>query len=345
MKRTLGLCLTGCLLLGGAGAAFAQAENPHAISNMNIAQDYSGNGLKYMMIVNGQPLQDRSIYTSGDELMIPLRPVAEALGYKVTWNNESQKIELSKAHGWFFLKIGEDQYNFAKMLIKLGKAPELKNGKTYVPLRFVEEVLKLNVVIDETGNITISESGEIANHIQETAGIVTEVNDGNHGNTLLYVMGKANTKNGYNSIALHVDEKTEIIDGLTSKILKPEDIKANAKVQAFYDSRLTKSLPPQGHAKRIVVLNQTGKVSGTIKEVRPSKDSIQVHIDGESDQNIANDVVLNITSETNVVSKDGKVLSPDQLKTGNEVIAYYGPVMTLSLPPMGKADTIIMNMN
>ena len=41
------------------------------------------------------------------------------------------------------------QYNFARMLIKLGAAPQLIDSRTYVPATFIEEVLKAEVEVAE----------------------------------------------------------------------------------------------------------------------------------------------------------------------------------------------------
>lgn len=90
-----------------------------------------------------------------DVVMVPLREIAEALDYEVTWNNEEQRAELTKGAQWTAVTIGEDNYNFAKMLIKLGTAPEIKDSKTYVPFSFLEEVLRVGVEIRGEGIISI----------------------------------------------------------------------------------------------------------------------------------------------------------------------------------------------
>jgi hypothetical protein len=83
--------------------------------------------------------------------MIPLRLVGESLGYEVTWNQETKTAELTRGAQWTAVTIGKDNYNFAKMLIRLGAAPELIDSKTYVPQSFIEEVLKAKVEIIPEG--------------------------------------------------------------------------------------------------------------------------------------------------------------------------------------------------
>ena len=99
---------------------------------------------------------EKELYNNEDGMaMIPLRQIVEELGYEVKWNNESRSIELTKGVQWTSLTIGEDNYNFAKMIVKLGAAPELKEGTTFIPLTFVEEVLKVEINITDTGKIKI----------------------------------------------------------------------------------------------------------------------------------------------------------------------------------------------
>ncbi|WFA07758.1 copper amine oxidase N-terminal domain-containing protein [Tissierella sp. Yu-01] len=79
--------------------------------------------------------------------MIPLRLVGESLGYEITWNQETKTTELTRGAQWTAVTIGKDNYNFARMLIKLGAAPVLVESDTYVPENFIEEVLKAKVEI------------------------------------------------------------------------------------------------------------------------------------------------------------------------------------------------------
>lgn len=100
---------------------------------------------------------DKELYNKDGMTMIPLRQISEALGYEVAWNNETRTAELTKGAQWTSVTIGEDNYNFAKMIVKLGIAPEIKEGSTFVPFTFLEEVLKVNLEIMESGMINITE--------------------------------------------------------------------------------------------------------------------------------------------------------------------------------------------
>lgn len=102
---------------------------------------------------------DHPIYTNEEKVfMVPLRQIAEKLDYKVEWDQETQSAELTKGPHWTRVTIGKDNYNFARMMVELGTAPELTDSKTYVPLSFLEEILKVNIEITEDGILNINQT-------------------------------------------------------------------------------------------------------------------------------------------------------------------------------------------
>ncbi|MBP3361562.1 MAG: copper amine oxidase N-terminal domain-containing protein [Clostridia bacterium] len=85
---------------------------------------------------------------AGAENMIPLRAVAEGLGFDVQWNDALKSITLN---GPYSLRIGEDSYIKGRMApITLGQAPVCVpvngTGVTYVPAAFFTEVLEAEAV-------------------------------------------------------------------------------------------------------------------------------------------------------------------------------------------------------
>lgn len=72
-------------------------------------------------------------YKKEETVMIPLRKIAEYLGYQVEWNNENKSILLIKDNVSFTITIGKEDYGYNKSLRKFEQAPEINNEKTYVP--------------------------------------------------------------------------------------------------------------------------------------------------------------------------------------------------------------------
>ncbi|MDF2532618.1 MAG: copper amine oxidase family protein [Clostridia bacterium] len=95
------------------------------------------------IVVNNKKIEAIAAYMNEKgAVMVPLRAIAETLGFDVIWNNEEQSVMLGKN---ISLKIGEDHYIYMKTApIQLGNAPEIKEGKTYVPLNFFREVTRMN---------------------------------------------------------------------------------------------------------------------------------------------------------------------------------------------------------
>jgi 3-dehydroquinate synthase class II len=54
-------------------------------------------------------------------------------------------------------------------------------------------------------------------------------------------------------------------------------------------------------------------------------------------------IVLNISSTTAIVgTKDNQKIAVSELKKGDKVYAFYGSILTASLPPIGQASKIVV---
>ena len=93
------------------------------------------------LIVNGKKIQAPNAYlNSQGTAMVPLRPIAESLNLKITWNKDLEQVTVDNN---IILTIGQDAYiGSDSKVISLGTSPELKNGTTFVPLNFFSEVLR-----------------------------------------------------------------------------------------------------------------------------------------------------------------------------------------------------------
>ncbi|MCR4601087.1 MAG: copper amine oxidase N-terminal domain-containing protein [Clostridia bacterium] len=87
------------------------------------------------------------VYAKNGNLMIPLRAVAEALGYKVEWDNEDRSAELTNEQFGMKIYIGKDSYARYTTVLdavgmtapqSFGAAPELVNSVTFVPAKAFE---------------------------------------------------------------------------------------------------------------------------------------------------------------------------------------------------------------
>ncbi len=99
----------------------------------------------YSVVVGGETLDlgENAVYVSDGHLMIPLRAVAEKLGFTVTWDAEYRGIALDNGTVNSKISVGEDNYFAASSFaigmsapVSLGVAPVIKNNTTFVPIEF-----------------------------------------------------------------------------------------------------------------------------------------------------------------------------------------------------------------
>lgn len=84
-------------------------------------------------------------YISAGKTMVPFRFVAEALDAKVSWDQFEKMVTIVKGDVTIFLWIGKNYAIVSGDMVSLTSPPELKNGKTFVPIRFISESLKAKV--------------------------------------------------------------------------------------------------------------------------------------------------------------------------------------------------------
>ena len=79
-------------------------------------------------------------YMVEETTMVPLRSIAEKLGFKV--ESKGKTVILTKGNGSYTITRGDKTFGYNKSLRTLSVAPMLKDTKTYVPVEFIEEFLK-----------------------------------------------------------------------------------------------------------------------------------------------------------------------------------------------------------
>jgi hypothetical protein len=90
-------------------------------------------------------------------IMVPLRLIAEKLGFTLTWKAETSSAELSRGAQWTSVTLGKDQYVFNKAIpFELGAVPEIVGETMVVPLSFFDRVLNATVEKSQDGVISIN---------------------------------------------------------------------------------------------------------------------------------------------------------------------------------------------
>ena len=122
--------------------------------------EYTIDASGWPIFVDGEEITAPAAFQTEDGIvMVPIRAIAEALGYKVKWDGELQSVRLGVAiHIW----IGNTEAHVGRMApIELQTAPQSVNGSTYVPLSFFKDVLGMANAFAFEGQIEIQSTGEI----------------------------------------------------------------------------------------------------------------------------------------------------------------------------------------
>ena len=116
----------------------------------------SGNVASMNIVVNNKTIEAPSAYTNKNgTFMVPLRAIAENLKFDVNWEGKTKTVMLGKG---ICLTIGKDNYIYMKTApIQLGTAPEVIDGKTFVPLSFFKDVLGMKTVNVSGSDIVIND--------------------------------------------------------------------------------------------------------------------------------------------------------------------------------------------
>jgi hypothetical protein len=139
---------------GSAGLVEAEAYGPGRYAllwsyedNPLLSQTSDG-GIRVM--VDYTPIAfDVAPYINNGRTMIPLRAVADNLGFRVDWNAKEQRVDLTNKKGVTVkLWIGKTEALQDSKPMAIDVAPEIADGRTFVPLRFVAEALGTKVAWD-----------------------------------------------------------------------------------------------------------------------------------------------------------------------------------------------------
>ena len=311
MKNLRGLSIA--ISLGLATTAMAQGTDPYG--TMLISENYN------TITVNGSVLEDSKVIEDNGTKMIPLRAICEALGFEVTWNNEARRIELIKLPAYITLTPDSDGYTFAKTApIQLGKAPILKDDRTYVPINFIDEILQgsydeeggLNILwgVDSTG----LESTVYVKEVTEEGFLVEDFYRGD--------------------IRIAISDETVIVDS-EGNAVKKEDVDTSKELIIEYSEAMTMSLPPLANATKITVTNEIAKpvISGEITEIVTENDKIVQIVLGD------NENALNVNEELIVTDLEG---NPVELKKGMNIKALTNGMATRSIPPQPPTISILV---
>jgi uncharacterized protein YkwD len=84
-------------------------------------------------------------FIKNDRALVPVRSICEELGAVVKWNPETYKVEIVKEDSIITFNIGSRKAMVNNRSVDIDVPAEIHQDKTFVPLRFVSEVLGYSV--------------------------------------------------------------------------------------------------------------------------------------------------------------------------------------------------------
>lgn len=100
-------------------------------------------------------------YIKEERTLVPLRLISENLGINVDWDNANRQVVLKKSDGDIILPIQKDYYLVNGQKVATEISGEIKNDRTFVPVRLIAELFDRNVGWDNnTKTVLINDKGQ-----------------------------------------------------------------------------------------------------------------------------------------------------------------------------------------
>jgi hypothetical protein len=193
MKKTP-LLLLACLLIFLLFGTYTFAADESIHIELQIGQEE--------LQINGSNLQVEKPYIYEDSTLVPLRVITTAFGSSIKWDDKTKTIEIKYGDQTIILSIDSMEGLLNGDTVQLPVAPQLTNGTTMVPLRFISETFGAKVEFEaETQKIKItgtkkSNSSKDLNAIDEDAG-KTHIGSSYYQWTMKYPSGLIKSNQGF----------------------------------------------------------------------------------------------------------------------------------------------------
>lgn len=157
-KKLIGLVVGILIVILSVQSVFAGNIVTNALKSIFGAEEKVTVKLNGYIITfpDAQPFVDENSRT-----LVPIRFVAEAMGTDVKWeeNGKTETVTLKKGNKTIDLKIGEYGATVNGQRWALDTAAIMKEDRTFVPLRFVSEIMGATIGWDESTNtVSITDS-------------------------------------------------------------------------------------------------------------------------------------------------------------------------------------------
>ena len=136
-------------------------------------------------------------------------------------------------------------------------------------------------------------------------------------------------------IRLNVGDKTIIIDE-NGIILNLYDLDEGMRIDADFSAMMTRSIPPQSNAFRIVLLQEEASVNITTDRV-VSVDTNNGFLLTGNPYDMNDQMAFNISKETVLLDQEDEPITLEEIQPGQLVQVEHATFQTMSIPPQSPA--------
>ncbi len=123
--------------------------------NKNPLDDINIDKLNILVNFNDLKLQNKA-YRKDKTIMFPLKELASEFNFKVSWNNDLKKVEVTKDNFYSNLEAYVNKYTLKathEEVLSLVCYPETIDGVMYAPLEFFTQILDLKYEVSRNNTI------------------------------------------------------------------------------------------------------------------------------------------------------------------------------------------------
>lgn len=214
--------------------------------------------------------------------------------------------------------------------------PVIIDGKTYLPVR--DMAAAMGYTVEWRGSsidLQQLEEAEEADYMVLSGIIVSAEKQDDK--VRLETLGYG--PNG--RLILFADAETVITDA-NGAALDASALQPGMAITAEYGPFVALSYPAQSHAASIQIGEQRLVKEEAILGAERTDDGWKIAFGDPKDGDARPSLILNAGKETMLVNAEGQPADWSQLKPGTNVRAYYGPMMTKSLPPQSPAHIVVL---
>ncbi|MED1917526.1 copper amine oxidase N-terminal domain-containing protein [Bacillus thuringiensis] len=149
LKKVTSLLLAIALVPMAAFSAAAAPVAPKAVQNA-VKVEYNKKQIAF---------PDQAPIISQGRTLVPIRPIAESLGFEVKWNEQTRTVTINKGKDNIRLVVTQKIANKNGQTINLDVPAQIVNKRTVVPVRFIAEALSYKVDWDpKTQTVLIADN-------------------------------------------------------------------------------------------------------------------------------------------------------------------------------------------